>query len=141
MVSTEETWIESEIDASITQYGMTIEVYPFLDVGTVNTYGQKKAKFHEPIEVTCRCIRNPTVEEISILGSEQEVDVMLVFSRSELVRKFPDRNEHEWIDENAQFIFEDKRYKVIKVHHSGRIATYDHVIIVGGKNLEGKLGQ
>lgn len=47
--------------------------------------------------------------------------------------------ENEWINELDEVSFEGLRYKLLKVHPSGRIESRDTLVILLGKNIEGAL--
>lgn len=136
-VADDEVEIASEVDRLLLGFGKSIWIYPFGE-GSTNQYGQAAKEFEEPIECTGRCILRPTKETLEIIGNLQGVDCALVFSRAEMIRKFPERDENEWLDEKDEFVYEERRYKILKVHPSGRIKNFHNVVVVLGANILGE---
>ena len=129
---------EAWVDDLLLGFGKEIDILPHASEPIRNLYGQSESEFDQPVSCTGRCILNPTKEQISIIGNEQKVDCALVFSRTELVRKFPSAEEGEWISELDQFSFEEKTYKITKVHPSGRIGDRATLVIVLGDTIAGR---
>ncbi len=133
----EQTQIQNEVDDLILGFGDTVEIYVAKD-SVKNNYGQASVSFHEAIPCTGRSILAPTKEDITIIGDLQNVDVAVVFSRLEMLRKFPHRDENRWIDEDDEFKFENERFRITKVYPTGRVKDWDLLLILLGKNISGK---
>jgi hypothetical protein len=84
-----------------------------------------------------RAILNPTNEQISVIGNEERYDVAFLFSRLEMIRKFPAASEGEWIDVSGEFSWWGRRYKIEKVAPSGQIGASFSLVIALGMTIQG----
>jgi hypothetical protein len=80
--------IIAEVDTLILRFGKSVDVFK-AKTGVRNRYGQAVPDFDNKVTCTGRVIFNPTMEQLSIIGDMQDVDIAVLFSREELVRKFP----------------------------------------------------
>ena len=139
----EEDSHEIFIDEQIRIYGKELTVYKYSSqpVGGRNRYGQVTPGFAAGVSVYGRLVLNPNLEKLSLQDNLQQVDVSILFSRLELVRKFPSAAEQEWIHEKDEVELEGQRYKLIKVKFTGRVKDRTLMVHCLGVNKEGKLRQ
>lgn len=128
---------ETEVDAALRDYGKEILVYLHKTV-VVNVYEQAAKAFEEPVSCTGRCILNPTKEEVSVVGNLEGVDIAALFSRLEMVRRFGDAEEQAWLSELDEIEFENKRYRILQVHPTGRVENRCVMVVVLGANMLGE---
>ena len=139
-VTLEELAIEDYADTTITGFGKTVYYYKSKTV-VKNRYGQAGQAFEDPVECTGRGILNPTSEQLSIVGNLQDVDVALLFSRKEMQRRFPTIAENEWMHEHDRLKYEDRTYKIIQIHPTGRIKNFASIFVVLESNIVGEYRQ
>ena len=119
-----ETLVLAELETLLSDYGDSISVWVSKAVAK-NIYGQSKLDFEATaISCTGRCILNPSPEELSIVGNMEDVDAAVLFSRAEMVSKFPSNPENEWISLDDEVEYDSIRYRIIKVYPTGRIKDY-----------------
>lgn len=139
-----ETQIMVAVDNLIRSYGTSFSVYKYSgsaepSAGPQNPYNYKVKQYADPVEVTGRAIIEPTAELLSMIGKNLEYDAAFLWSRLELLTKFPTALENKWIDENDEVKFNDTLYKLIKIYPSGRIKNYCSLIIGVGKTHKGQV--
>lgn len=120
-VSYQELAIEAKIDAVIRKYRTTDIVYYPYSTGSLDIYKQRTKTFGTGVTLVGRAILNPTKESVSIIGNNEEYDIAFLFSRLELVSKFPTATEGEWIAVEGEIEWWDRRFRIVKVHPSGQI--------------------
>jgi hypothetical protein len=134
----EEKSLLEELDDLILGFGKTVYIYQH-SLSSTNVYGQEALSFATTsIKCTGRVILNPTSEQISIVGDRQDVDVGVVFARKEMLRKFPSATENYWIDEKDEFEFENERFRILKAHATGRIKSYNQLLVLLGASKKGQ---
>ena len=131
-----ESAVGEEVDALLLAFGKDITFHIHGPV-VRNAFHQAAPVF--PTNVICkgRSIVNVSEQQTSLIGNLQAADVALLFSRAEMLRKFPLKAEGEWLNEEDEFSFESERYKVLKFHPSGRIKDHSSIVILLGKTILG----
>jgi len=138
-MATREEIIQDRVEQVITDFqNGSIRYYPYIS-GSTDVYKQRTKTFGTPISLTGRAILDPTSEQITFIGNGELFDIAFLFSRVELVAKFPSANEGEWLDVDAQIEwFNGRRYKIERVHPSGQIAEKFLLTIVLANSIEGQ---
>jgi len=130
-----EDQIESKVDSLLTLYqNSQIQYYPY-STGTADIYKQRTLSFGTPVTVVGRAIINPTEEQITGIGRLVDIDVAFLFSRLEMVRKFPAAEEGAWMDNSGQLSWNGSRYRIVKVAPSGQVQTKFLIFIALGKDI------
>lgn len=129
--------IEGSIDSVLTQFNSgTITFYPYT-TGTVDTYKQRTKTFGAGVVLVGRAILNPTPEQLTVIGNAERYDVAFLFSRSEMVRKFPAGEEGHWVDVTGEVAWKNRRFKISKVKPSGQVEDTFLLVIVLGMTIQG----
>jgi hypothetical protein len=132
-----ETKIERLVDINLTRFDSgPILYYPYVS-GAVDIYKQRTKSFGAAVSLVGRAILNPTKENVSLIGNEERYDVAFLFSRLEMIRKFPTASEGEWIDVSGEFSWWNRRYKIEKVAPSGQVGATFSLVIALGMTIQG----
>lgn len=146
-----ESRILTKVAEVIEGFGTTVDFWIHKST-TVNRYNQSTRDFEDEA-ITCKAraviltskwfteITQPQIERISVLGNLQDADLVVIISRSEMIAKFPHKDEGRWLDEKDEFTYQNYRYKILLTHPSGRIKNYDSLYVVVGKSKEGEFRQ
>ncbi|GAF74451.1 unnamed protein product [marine sediment metagenome] len=127
-----EAKIQAKIHAHITNHGTSIDILKFDEMATPDQYGQGDKTFKTAIPVTGRGTRDPTQDDLELIGANEQVDFMFVFSRLELCDKLPDEPEGEWLTNDDEIGFEGHRYRNVKVWKAGKVkSTYSIIVVTG----------
>lgn len=130
-----EAQIETKIDTVLTKYQTTqIQYYPYTS-GVTDVYKQRDVTFGTPVTVVGRAIINPTEETITDIGAIVDIDVALLFSRLEMLRKFPAAVEGAWMDNAGQVSWNGSRYRIVRTAPSGQVGTKFLLFILLAKDL------
>lgn len=137
-MSSQETAIDIRVDELLTnQFNSTaIQYYPYAS-NTVDIYKQRTKSFGTPVTVRGRAIHNPTKEQITVIGNGERYDVAFLFSRRELIRKFPGADDGEWMSTSGEITWFDRRYKIEKVQATGQVSTHFLMVVVLGCTIQG----
>ncbi len=119
------------VDKYITAYRTTpIQYFPYV-TGAVDRFGQRDKTFGTPTTLIGRAIHRPTPEMMTVIGQGEVYEIAFLFSRLEMLRKFPDAVEGEWVDASGQMEWRDRRYKIEKVAPTGQVGeTFSQVIVL-----------
>jgi len=135
----------TKVDETITAYGKNMDVYQFVSLEDRpdypnNAYEQKVPVYYRPPTVVVgRVLTEPSEEIITAIGKRVEWDVAILWSRLEMLRKFPSGEENKWINED-DFVYDgDTYYSLTKVFPSGQIKDYRHLVI--GAAIKKRSGQ
>jgi hypothetical protein len=132
-----EAQAESAVDQFIDAYQTTeIKYYPYV-AGTPNKYKQNTKGFGTAVTVVGRAIHNPTPEQVTIIGNGEEYEIGFLFSRLEMVRKFPSGTEGEWISDTGQMEWRNRRYKLEKVQPTAQVGEKFLLMVALGKSIQG----
>lgn len=126
-----------KVDRTITRFRTSPIVYhPYVE-GPVDRYGQRDKTFGTPsAEIIGRAIHNPTMEQVTIIGQGEVYEIAFLFSRLEMLRKFPSGVEGEWMAVEGQLEWRNRRYKIEKAKPSGQLGqTFSLFIIVANSIL------
>lgn len=133
-----EEGIDRKVDQLLSYFhGTTIIFHPYYH-GTADIYKQRTKEFGDPVTMVGRAIHNPTEEQITVIGNGERYDVAFLFSRREIIRKFPTLAEGEWgkgVD--GEMAWWDRRYKIEKVQATGQVATHFLMVVVLGTTIQG----
>lgn len=131
-----EAQTEAKIDSVLTKYQTTeIQYYPYTS-GPTDVYGQRDVTFGTPVTAVGRAIIEPTEEVITDIGRIVDIDVAFLFSRLEMLRKFPTAVEGAWMDDAGQLSWNGSRYRIVRTAPSGQIATKFLLFILLAKDLD-----
>jgi hypothetical protein len=137
MTNRTEEGIDKKVDNLLTYFkGTTIQYYPYVS-GTLDTYRQRTKTFGTPVTLLGRAIHNPTEEQITVIGSGERYDVAFLFSRKEMLRKFPGVAEGEWMSVEGEMGWFNRRYKIEKVKSTGQVSTHFLIVVVLAATIEG----
>jgi len=114
-----------------------IQYFPFT-AGTPDQYGQVSPSFGPPVFLVGRAILNPTEEIISGIGEASRYSVAFLFSREELLSKFPASNEGSWIDSRGEMFWNGSRYKVDVFHPTAQVGDTFLLFIALGTTKAGE---
>jgi len=133
-----EAAIETKVDTTITQYQTTpIRYYPFEEAVQPDLYKQRSKVFGLPVTIIGRAIHKPTPEMVTVIGDGEFYDVAFVFSRLEMVRKFPAADEGEWLKTSGEMEWRNRRYKIEKVAPAGQVGVHFALVIALARTVEG----
>lgn len=132
-----EAQIQKIVDSVITKYATSQILYYPYEAGAVDIYKQRVKTFGAPTTLVGRAILEPTKEQISVIGNDERYDVAFLFSRLEMVRKFPSATDGEWIDVTGEFSWWNRRYKIEKVAPSGQVGTTFSLVIALAMTIQG----
>lgn len=130
--------IQLAVDRNLTQFRHSqIRYFPYLS-GATDVYKQKAKQFGVPTPLIGRAILNPTKEQVSVIGNDEVYEIAFLFSRLEMIRKFPLANEGEWLDVTGQIEWYDRRFKIEKYQQSGQVGPDFSLVIALGNSLLGQ---
>ncbi len=132
-----EASIQAKVANAISAFGSTIGVRKYSS-GPSDLYKHGQPTYAASVNCTGRAIYKPTPEQVSAIGSTEQFDLAVLFSRTELVAKFPLAAERAWIDERDRIVAQGVLYEVTRVHPSGRIKDYEHLVILLCNTIEGR---
>jgi len=133
-----EAQAELKVDATITKYkSTTISYYPYTS-GATDVYKQKTKVFGSAVALIGRAIHRPTPEILTVIGSGEEYEIAFLFSRVQMVAKFPSALEGEWIDPSGQMEWRNRRYKIKRVAPSGQVGEKFLLMIVLANSIPGQ---
>jgi len=137
-MATQEEIIGIAVDKLITKYRTTtIKYYPYV-AGSVDTYKQRTKTFGSAVELVGRAIVDPTSEEVTAVGSGESYDIAFLFSRLEMIRKFPLADEGEWMQPDGEMEWRGgRRYRIEKVKPSGQVGVNFTLMIVLANTIRG----
>lgn len=134
-----ESEIQAKVDKMVSVRFKTspISYFPYVS-GAVDVYKQKTKVFGPPVSLDGRAILNPTSENLSVIGNDERYDVAFLFSRAEMLRKFPLAIEGQWMDVTGELEWYGRRFKIEKVRPTGQTSTTFHLMVVLSMTLPGK---
>jgi hypothetical protein len=125
------------VDAVITRYKTSpILHYPYV-AQTPDAYGQSRPGFGVATTLVGRAIHRPTKEAITVIGDGEVFEIAFLFSRLEMLRKFPSAPEGEWISSADQLSWQNRRYRILHVRPTGQLGETFSELIVLGETLVG----
>jgi len=131
--------IEAKIDSVLTKYQnlAPIQYYPYA-TGSTDIYKQRTKTFGTPVTVIGRAINRPTKEMVTVIGDGEVFDMAFLFSRLELVRKFPAATEGEWMDTYGQMGWNSRRFKIEAARPTAQVATKYLMMVILATTIEGQ---
>lgn len=133
-----EAQIQAKLDQLVTVKFKTTPIQYFgYAPGPLDLYKQKSKVFTAPILLNGRAILNPTKEVLSVIGNEERYDVAFLFTRAEMLRKFPTKVEGQWMDVSGELEWYSRRFKIEQVRPTGQTSTTFHLMVVLAMNLPG----
>lgn len=130
-----EAQAEAAVDALISKYPQgQIQYYPYV-TGATDIYKQRTVSFGAPVTVVGRAIVNPTEEQVTGIGKLVDIDVAFLFSRLEMVRKFPSASEGAWMEDSGQLSWNGSRYRIVKAAPTGQVSTKFLLFVALAKDL------
>jgi hypothetical protein len=138
-MSAREAAIATRVDQLLTDQFTTtqIQYYPYLS-STKDIYKQRTKIFGTPVTLRGRAINNPTPDLISVIGNNERFDVAFLFSRNELIRRFPSADEGRWLSTDGEMSWFDRRYKIEKVKATGQVYVHFLITVVLGCTIQGQ---
>lgn len=104
-------------------------------------YGDGEPAYEAPVALIGRGIRNPTPEQVTVIGNDEHFDIAFLVSYLEMEEKFPGVDQDDWVTTEDAAGFEGNLYNIERVHLSGKVEDYTLVILLGrtfeGRSLEG----
>ena len=119
-----------KVDTIIERFGQSVVVRKVSEEGEPNRYNQT-ADSYESITCTGRAITKPTKQQITVFGDGVDVDLMVLFARQELIEKFPEGVEPQWITKRDRIQFEGREYNIDWVKPSARLKEYYSLVVIG----------
>lgn len=132
-----EAAIIAKVASVLQTYGTDIDVLKSAGVGVADVYGQGDRTFDAAVSVRGRAIQKPTQDQLSFIGNDDEVEIAFLFSRTELVAKFPSAGENEWLEKTDEFGWEGRRFRALSVHPTGRVQAYHAMVAVVAETIPG----
>ena len=133
-----ETFAESKVDRVLRTYQVSpIQYFPY-ESGVADVYGQRDESFGTPVTLIGRAILTPTPEQLSMIGNDEKWDIAFLFSRLVLVETFPSEDEGEWLDTSGQMGWNNRRFKIEKVHQTMQVKTKFLGVVVLANSIEGE---
>jgi hypothetical protein len=126
------------VDEAIRKYRTSpIQYLPFVSVVT-DLYKQGTPQFGTAVTLVGRAIHHPTSEMISVIGNDERFGVAFLFSRLEMLRKFPSANEGEWIVDTGRMVWNSTTYKIEHVRPTGQLGETFAEVVVLGNTIDGR---
>lgn len=133
-----EAAIQNKIDETITRFKTTeIRYFPY-ESGTIDIFRQRTKSFSAYISLIGRAILRPTPEKVTVIGNDEQYDVAFLFSRLEMLRKFPAAEEGKWIVSSGKMWWWDREYKIEHVRPTGQTGLTFSMIVVLANSYQGK---
>jgi hypothetical protein len=129
---------QAAVDRYVSQFRATeIQYIPYTS-GIVDRYKQRDKTFGTPVTVVGRAIHNPTEESITAIGQGEVYDIAFLFSRLEMLRKFPGVADGEWIQAEGRMAWRNRTYKIQKVQPSGQVGETFSLVVVLATSILGE---
>lgn len=129
--------IEAYVDNTITKYRTTDILYYPYSSGATDLYKQRTKSFGTAVTLIGRAIIRPTSEVLTVIGNGEVYDIAFLFSRSEMVRKFPTASEGEWMNVDGEIAWFNRRYKIERVTPTGQVSTTFLLVAVLAMSIPG----
>jgi hypothetical protein len=137
MLFTEDN-IQKVVDYYITQRRTTPIQYLEYTPGATDRYGQRDKAFAAPSpDLIGRAIHKPTYEKVTVVGQGEVYEIAFLFSRLEMLRKFPAAADGEWIQAEGRMVWRNRTYKIEKVKPSGQVGVTFSLVIVLANSILG----
>jgi hypothetical protein len=137
-MSSQESAIDARLDELLTnEFRSTAIVYHPYVSDTVDIYKQRTKTFGTPVTIRGRAIHRPTPEQISVIGNGERYEVAFLFSRRELIRRFPSAADGEWVSTDGEVAWFNRRYKIEKVQATGQVSTHFLMVVVLANTIQG----
>jgi hypothetical protein len=134
-----ESLAQRSADAVIRKYRTsTILVRKYVSSGVPDRFGQAIPVYAAGLDVVGRAIHHPTKEQISFIGDAERYGAAFLFSRLEMLRKFPGLAEGKWITTYDRIVWNGNDYKLEKVQPSGQVGRTFSLVIALGNTPEGE---
>jgi len=125
-------------DRAIRRYrASTISILKLESAGTPDRFGQSRATFSTGVPAIGRAIHNPTKEQITFIGDGERYEIAFLFSRLEMLRRFPALPEGKWITTYDKIAWKGNTYKLEKVQPTGQVGTTFSLVVALGSTAEG----
>lgn len=126
------------VDALLRRYKTTqIILHPYVS-GTADVYKQRERSFGDDVVLIGRAILRPTSEQVTVIGNGEQFDIAFLFSRLEMLEKFPLANEGEWVDVTGEISWWNRRFRIIRVHPTGQIGELFTLVVVLANTIPGR---
>lgn len=90
------------------------------------------------VPTTGRGIRQPNMDQLSMIGDGESVEIAFVWSRLELARRFPSAADPmKSIDTRDRLEFEGKTYRILSTHPTGKSHSVYTMLVVKAASLPG----
>jgi len=129
--------IQAKVHQLLTDHGSSIDVLKYTSM-TLDQYKQGVKTFATAVEVTGRGTRDPTADDLALIGSNEPVEIMFVISRLELIDKFPALPQGEWVTNDDEIGFEGHRYRIVRIWEAGRIKDSPTIMVITGMTPPGE---
>lgn len=119
------------VDRAIKRYKTSgIEVLTHIP-GVPDKFQQSRSTYAPGISVIGRATHSPTAQMISVIGDGERFGVAFLFSRLELIRKFPAGTEGKWISTNDKMSWNGNVYAIAKARPTGQVGeTFSEMVIL-----------
>lgn len=128
--------IQARVAAVIDSHGGDLAVRKYVSE-TQDRYKQGVVTFGTPVICRGRAITRPTREQLSFIGDGQEVEVAFLFSRLELVAKFPALGEGVWLTTKDEVGWGGQWWRLVSAHPTGRVSTQCSMLVMIGETAPG----
>ncbi len=136
-VTEQEERIEAFVDQVIRRYKTTeIVYYPYV-AGATDSYKQRTRTYGTAVTLVGRAILNATSEQISVIGNDERYDIAFLFTRLEMIDKFPTADEGEWLSVKGEITWWGRRYRISDVRPTGQVGERFLLVVALGKTIEG----
>lgn len=133
-----ETAVQAKVDRIIALYKTTtIWYHPFL-LGTPDVYLQQTKTFGTSVTLVGRAILRPTPETLSVIGNDEQFEVAFLFSRAEMLRKFPSAAEGKWIVSSGRMEWWSRMFKIEHIRPTGQVGEHFQLLVALANSLQGE---
>lgn len=130
--------VQLAVDRYLTRFRTTAIQYLAYVPGPLDRYKQTDKAFSAPsANLVGRAIHKPTPESVTVIGQGEIYDIAFLFSRLEMIRKFPSAVDGEWIQPEGRMVWRNRTYKIEKVRPSGQVGTTFSLLIVLATSILG----
>ncbi len=132
-----EAEIQTKVDEALTKYNSGPINYFEVIPGVEDIYGQSTPTYEAAVPLVGRSILKPTPEKVTVIGNGEMFDLAFLFSRLEMLRKFPSLDEGRWIDIRGEMTWDNRRTRIEAVRPSGQVEASFSLIIILASSIEG----
>jgi len=126
----------AHVKSTIARHGSVLGVLKFSSL-TTDQYQQGDPTFNTVVNTTGRGIRQPSADELSVIGDGENVEIAFVWSRLELIDKLSSYPTDKWLDNKDRIQFEGKVYRILSTHLTGKAFDLYSMVVCKAESLVG----